>query len=145
MFEQWPLILAQEDPAPGGGSPPPSAPPASETGGGTLQKDGENQELGEKEQTTSPFGGSMMWVMAGVLLLVWIFIFSGPRREKKKRAEMIASLDKNATVQTIGGVIGTVVEVNDKDIVLKVDEASNTRMRFSRGAIQQVLDSKKDN
>ena len=45
------------------------------------------------------------------------------------------------TVQTIGGVIGSIVEVKNDSVVLKVDESSNTRITFSRSAIQQVLNS----
>ena len=38
-------------------------------------------------------------------------------------------------------VIGAIVEVKSDTVVLKVDESSNTRMTFSRDAVQQVLES----
>ena len=43
-------------------------------------------------------------------------------------------------VFAVGGVIGAVVEVKPDTVVLKVDESSNTRMTFSRDAIQQIID-----
>jgi len=52
---------------------------------------------------------------------------------------MISAIKKHDRVQTIGGVIGSVVEVKPDYIVLKVDESSNTRITFSRSAIAQVL------
>ena len=61
------------------------------------------------------------------------------RKEKKKRESMLNSVRKHDRVQTIGGVIGSVVEVKPDIIVLKVDEMSNTRMTFARSSIQQVL------
>jgi preprotein translocase subunit YajC len=41
-------------------------------------------------------------------------------------------------VQTIGGILGAVVEVRDEDVVLKVDESSNTKIRVIRDAIKSV-------
>jgi preprotein translocase subunit YajC len=46
-------------------------------------------------------------------------------------------------VQTIGGIIGTVVESRENEVVLKVDETSNTKIKFSRNAIHRVLTDEK--
>ena len=51
---------------------------------------------------------------------------------------MLATLAKGAKVTTVGGVLGTVVEVRDEEVVVKVDENSNTRMRFAKSAINAV-------
>jgi preprotein translocase YajC subunit len=42
-------------------------------------------------------------------------------------------------VVTIGGIVGTVVATRDDEVVLKVDESTNTKMTFVRKAIQRVL------
>ena len=42
-------------------------------------------------------------------------------------------------MMTIGGILGTVVNVKDNEVVLKVDEATNTRMTFLKRSIQQVV------
>ncbi len=90
-------------------------------------------------------GGGWLLIML-VLLMMALFIPSiiANRREKKKREEMLSSIRKHDRVQTIGGVIGSVVEVKPNTVVLKVDESSNTRMTFSRTAIQQVLTENPD-
>jgi preprotein translocase subunit YajC len=46
-------------------------------------------------------------------------------------------------VQTIGGVLGKVVETEDSRMLLKVDESSNTKIWFSRDAIYKVLGEEK--
>jgi len=56
---------------------------------------------------------------------------------------MLAALKKGDKVQTAGGILGTVVEVRDSEVVVKVDENANTRLRFARSAIQAVLDDQK--
>ncbi len=44
-------------------------------------------------------------------------------------------------MQTVGGVIGAIVEIKPDFVVLKVDESSNTRITFARSSVQQVLSS----
>lgn len=84
--------------------------------------------------------GSSMWVMVlifvGVMFLM--MIFTG-KKEKRKRETLLNSLKKHDRVRTIGGVIGSVVEVKPDVVVIKVDEASNTRITFDRSAIAVIL------
>jgi len=88
--------------------------------------------------------------MMMLLPLVGVFIFmmwsssSSQKKERKKRAEMLESISKHSKVQTAGGVIGTVVEVKETEVVLKVDEANNVKMRFAKSAVQEVLISEDD-
>ena len=63
--------------------------------------------------------------------------------EKKKRDQMLAELKKGARIQTIGGILGTVLDVRDSEVLVKVDESTNTKMRFARSAIHRVLDDDK--
>ncbi len=75
-------------------------------------------------------------VMVGALIL---FSMLSQRRQRKKRESLINSIKKHDKVQTVGGIVGSVVEVKPETVVLKVDESSNTRITFARSAIQQVL------
>mgnify|MGYP001252705624 CR=1 FL=1 len=78
----------------------------------------------------------------GLLLalgVLWFFLLRSQRRERGKHAQMLAALKRNDRVQTIGGIIGTVVEVRDHEVVLKVDESSNVKIRFNRQAVKEVL------
>jgi preprotein translocase subunit YajC len=52
---------------------------------------------------------------------------------------MMASLKKQDKVQMIGGEIGTIAELTDDEVVLRVEEG---RIRFARSAVQAVLASK---
>ncbi|MCH8271213.1 MAG: preprotein translocase subunit YajC [Planctomycetes bacterium] len=87
-------------------------------------------------------GGSQFFLMLLPILLLFIFITSmGGRKERKRRKAMISGLKKRDRVQTQGGIIGVITEMKDDEIVLKVDEGSNTKIRFARSAVQQVLRS----
>jgi preprotein translocase subunit YajC len=81
-----------------------------------------------------------IWIGLILMLVVFYgFMFSNSRKEKKRRREMLENVKKTDRVMTIGGVIGTVVNVKENEIVLKVDESANTKISFVRGAIQKVL------
>lgn len=75
-------------------------------------------------------------LMMGVIF--W-FMFRGQKKERQKHEDLLKNLKKNDKVQTIGGVLGTVVDVRDHEVVLKVDETNNTKIRFNRAAIKEVL------
>lgn len=147
FFDHIPLVLADDDAPPTTTGTPTTPPTTGADGTPAVGPDG--KPLGPTGDQQSPGGpGSMMFI----LLIAGAFMFMlmmGGRRDKKKRANLIASLKKGDKVQTIGGIIGTLVEVRDHQVVVKVDENSNTRMHFSREAIQGVIgdregDSKKD-
>ena len=97
-----------------------------------------NQSGGQQPQQGSPFWGFMFPLLLA-LGVFYILMFRGQRKERQKHADMLKNLKRNDRVQTLGGVLGTVVEVRDQEVILKVDESSNVKMRFNRAAIKEVL------
>src|SRR5688572_28179521 len=89
------------------------------------------------------FFESMFGPMALLLLIMWFFLIRGRRNEQKQREDMLGSMKRGDRIQTIGGVLGTVVDVRDTEVVVKVDESSNTKMTFIRSAIHRVVTEKK--
>jgi preprotein translocase subunit YajC len=88
----------------------------------------------------SASGGNQFMIMMVVLLGAMIlFSFINARREKKKRSDLLGNIKKHDKVLTIGGIVGTVVELKDDSLILKVDETSNTRITFTKSSISQVI------
>ncbi len=75
----------------------------------------------------------------GVVIALIISSVLGGRREKKKFAEMMSSMKRNDQVRTVGGIIGSVVEVKPDVVVLKIDENSNTKITVVRSKIEAVI------
>ncbi len=135
------LILAQEQspPPPGAGAVPP--PP-----GGGQPLTGAVPGAGAPGTATpprDPLGGIFLPLML-VVVAMFVFTMLGQRRDRKKRKTLLNSIKKHDRVQTNGGLIGAIVEVKSDTVILKVDEASNTRITFARSAIAQVLSSGPD-
>lgn len=91
--------------------------------------------------TSSP--NPMNFVFFAMLGAMVVFMLltsrSQKKREKREREEMFARMAKNDRVQTIGGVIGTVVSVKESEVIVKVDESTNTKMTFMKTAVQRIL------
>jgi preprotein translocase subunit YajC len=149
-MDQLPLLLlAQQggdiDPstlADPGGAPAPG--PGGEGGTPLQQPPGAAPGPNNAPPPADPFGG--MWlILLAVFAVMIIFTMTSSRKEKKKRQSILENLRKGAKVRTVGGILGTIVEVRDDEVVVKVDENANTRLRFSKSAIQDVTsDEKKD-
>ncbi|HBS28130.1 MAG TPA: preprotein translocase subunit YajC, partial [Phycisphaerales bacterium] len=88
---------------------------------------------------TNPFGGGFLFIMIGIFVVMILLTSMGQRKERKKRDEMLGALGRYDRVQTTGGMIGTVVEIKDDELVLKVDEATNTKIHVVRSAVAAVL------
>ena len=142
MFDHIPLVLAQEAGALEDTAPRIPLDDAADPG----QQQGESQQLDETGNTRvegkSPGGfPSMLLPFILIIALFWFVMMGGQRREKKKRAKMLGALAKGNKVQTVGGILGTVVEVRDHDVVVKVDENANIRLKFTRSAIQSIAEN----
>ena len=112
------LVLAQDNGAPGTPETP------AEGGGGKG----------------SPLGGLGMMIPFLLILVLMYFIMLRPqRKQEKKRKEMLAQMQKSDHVVTIGGIHGVIHSVDDADVVLKIDERNDVRVRMAKSAIARIL------
>lgn len=81
-------------------------------------------------------GGYYNLILLGLMFVVFYFLlFKGPRKKQQEHKQMVHALQKNDRVRTIGGIIGTVVDIKDDEITLKVDESTNTKIKVVSSAI----------
>jgi preprotein translocase subunit YajC len=75
-----------------------------------------------------------------VLLAVafWFLVLRPTQRHRANAAAMAAQLAPGVDVITAGGMHGTVISVDDTDVVLAV--APGVEVRFLKGAIRSVVD-----
>jgi preprotein translocase subunit YajC len=82
---------------------------------------------------------NQLFILVLIMAVMWFFVLRGKRNQDKARKDMLSEMKKGDRVQTIGGIIGTIVEARESDVLVKVDESNNTKIRFSRSAIHRVL------
>lgn len=83
--------------------------------------------------------GPLVPLLLGVAVL-YFFVFRAKRNQDKQRTNLLGNLRPGQKVQTIGGILGTIVQVNDKEVTVKVDETNNVKIKFARNAIHRVQD-----
>jgi len=92
--------------------------------------------------TPPPKAGSpytMLLMMVAVFVVMYMLLLRGPRKQQQQQKQMVQSLKKNDRVRTIGGIYGTVMDVKGDEVVLKIDEATNTKIHVSTSAIGKNL------
>ena len=95
------------------------------------------------QQPANPMGSMFFMILAFGAIMYFMMIRPNQRREKERR-EMLAALAKGDRVVTTGGIYGTIVGVSEKSVVLRVDDDSNVKMEFLRGAVNQVVSRGQD-
>ena len=113
-----------------------------ETGAEATEKTGADGSANGEGGETPPTGGfnpMTMILIFGAVILFMMMLGGGSRKQRKKQQEMLSAMSKGDKVVSIGGIKGSIVEVRDDEVVVKVDENNNTRMKFSKEAIREVL------
>ena len=88
-------------------------------------------------EATTTAGGSIMSMLITFLPMIAIFYFLliRPENKRKKEAEALRSaLKKGDKVTTIGGVVGTVVDVKEDKFVVETG-ADQVRIEFAKWAL----------
>ena len=74
-----------------------------------------------------------------IVIVFWFLLLNANRKRDKQVKQMRENLKKGDKVQTVGGVLGTVVNVDTDEVTVKVDESTNAKIRFTRAAIHRVI------
>lgn len=89
----------------------------------------------------APAGFDLISLMPLLLIfVVFYFLLIRPQQKKMKaHRDLIATLKRGDKVLTSGGIIGTVVKVEEGEDVLLVEIAKDIRVRVARGTISELL------
>ena len=88
-------------------------------------------------QQVSPFVNLFPLV---IIFVIFYFLLIRPQKSKEKEHQkMLGNLNKNNEVVTTGGIHGTIVNVKEKTVILRVDE--NVKMEIEKNCIAYVKNS----
>ncbi len=90
-------------------------------------------------------GGSMftgLFLPLILMVVVFYFLIMRPQQKRnKERNKMLSALKKGDKIVTIGGLHGTISEITDDTVVLRVNDV--TKLTFDRSAINNVAPAEK--
>ena len=91
-------------------------------------------------------GGSLDFTVSilpfvAIGLLFYFLLIRPQRQEQSRRQAMLATVKKNDRVITSGGIYGVVTNVHREadEVTIKVDEATNTKLRVTLSSIARIL------
>jgi len=92
-------------------------------------------------------GGEPMQLLPSLLpivaicILFYFLLIRPQRREQSRRQTMLDAIKKNDRVLTAGGIYGVVMNIHREadEVTVKVDEATNTKLRLTLSSITRVL------
>lgn len=89
----------------------------------------------------SATGGLLSYLPLVAMVVVMYFFMIRPQQRRSAEAKKFrASLAKGASVVTIGGLHGKIVDVNEETVTVEVDKG--VRLRFDRASIAREVVSK---
>ena len=86
----------------------------------------------------APAGGSslsFLLMLALMFLVMWLFMIRPQRKQQKELQEMRNSLKKGDKVITAGGIYGTVADIDERTVLVKVD--GEVKIRVDKSSINK--------
>jgi preprotein translocase subunit YajC len=78
-------------------------------------------------------------MMFGVL---YFLLFLPMQRQKKQTQKMLSGLQNGDIVVTTGGVVGTIVALEDDSLVLRI-KPDNIKLQFARSSVTSLVTAEK--
>ena len=76
------------------------------------------------------------WIVL-VFVVMYLLLIRPQQQQQKKTSEMLKALKRGDRVVTSGGIIGSVIGVDDGKVVLRVSD--DVKLEFVKSAVVQVL------
>jgi len=90
---------------------------------------------------TAPSGSSLVSLLP-ILLIFGVFyflLFLPMQRQKKNTQKMLAGLQNGNTVATSGGIIGTIVAIDEDDTLVLRVKPDNIKIQVSRASVSSLI------
>ncbi len=85
-------------------------------------------------QNAAPQGGGMMWIMLiGIFAIMYFFMIRPQRKQQKELQNFRAGLKKGDKVVTAGGIYGTIDQVEERTVLIKVD--GDVKLRVAKDSL----------
>lgn len=79
----------------------------------------------------------LIWPMLLMFAVFYFFLIRPQQKKQKQRTSMLGQIKKGDKITTIGGLHGTVVELTDDTVVIRVNDT--TKMTFERSAVNTIV------
>ena len=98
------------------------------------------------EEAATGQGGmfSLLVPFAAIFLIMYLLFIRPQKKQEAARREMLANITKNDKIVTNGGLIGVVTNVKDDEVVIRVDDSRDVKVRIARSGVAGLLVKKEE-
>jgi len=79
--------------------------------------------------------------MIAIFGIFYFLLFLPMQKQKKQQKQMLASLQAGQIVQTTGGIIGTIMAIDDDTLVLRI-KPDGVKLQIARSAVAGLISEK---
>jgi preprotein translocase subunit YajC len=93
-----------------------------------------------QQPSSNPIIGFLpLLVIVGIFYLL---VFMPMQRQKKQQAQMLKDLQNGSVVLTTGGIVGTIVSINNDDTLILRVKPDNVKLQVARSAVSSLVTEK---
>jgi preprotein translocase subunit YajC len=81
--------------------------------------------------------------IALVVAIMYFLLFRPMQRQRKDQQKMLSTLQNGDTVVTTGGIIGTIVAIEDDDTLVIRVKPNDIKLQVTRGSVSSLRVDKK--
>jgi preprotein translocase subunit YajC len=78
-----------------------------------------------------------------LVAIFYLLVFMPMQRQKKQQQQMLKTLENGAVVLTTGGIIGTIISVNNDDTLILRVKPDNIKLQVARSSVSGLVPEEK--
>src|ERR1700731_2579684 len=95
------------------------------------------------QQTTGSNPVMGLLLPLALVAIFYLLVFMPMQRQKKQQQQMLKTLENGAVVLTTGGIIGTIISVNNDDTLILRVKPDNIKLQVARSAVSGLVPEEK--
>jgi preprotein translocase subunit YajC len=88
------------------------------------------------QQQSASFLASPIFMLPAIFIIFYFIVFRPQQKQEKERKKMLADLAKNDEIVTSSGIHGTVVNVKDKTVIVRIDD--NVKIELEKNCVSLI-------
>ena len=78
-----------------------------------------------------------------ILAIFYLLVFMPMQRQKRQQAQMLKDLQNGSVVLTTGGIVGTIVSINNDDTLILRIKPDNIKIQVARNSVASLVAEEK--
>jgi preprotein translocase subunit YajC len=80
--------------------------------------------------------------LLAIVAIFYLLVFMPMQRQKKQQQQMLKDLQNGSVVLTTGGIVGTIVSINNDDTLIRRIKPDNVKLQVARSAVSSLVTEK---